>query len=125
MKIKIYEIKSIKNKVYLDLLEKHKTNSEVQTLLNETIIDQELVLMGDLRLITAINHAVNLKGIKVFLVKDIDSDTFLWAVGKFLINGNIAMYPLLKEQPEELQLAIRSALIKKGLLKKPELKDDM
>jgi len=125
MKIKIFEIRTKKNKVYLELLEQYKTNPEVQTLLDESIIDPEMVLMGDLRLITTINHAIDMDDIKVYLVKDVDNDTFVWVIGKFLSDGNIIPFPLLKNQSKELQLAIRSALSKKGLIIESFSKNDI
>jgi len=125
MKIKIFEIRTKKDKVYLELLEQYKTNSEVQTLLDESIIDSEMVLMGDLRLITTINHAIDMDDIKVYLIKDVDNDTFVWAIGKFISDGNIIPFPLLKNQSKELQLAIRSALSKKGLIIESVSKNDI
>ena len=125
MKIKIFEIRTKKNKVYLELLEQYKTNPEVQTLLDESIIDPEMVLMGDLRLITTINHAIDMDDIKVYLIKDVDNDTFVWAIGKFISDGNIIPFPLLKNQSKELQLAIRSALSKKGLIIESVSKNDI
>ena len=116
MKIKIFEIRTKKDKVYLELLEKYKTNSEVQTLLDESIIDPGMILMGDLRLIKMIKLAIDIDDIKVYLVKDVDNDTFVWVIGKFISDGNIIPFPLLKNQSKELQLAIRSALSKKGLI---------
>jgi hypothetical protein len=63
-------------------------------------------------------------GIKVYLVKDVDNDVFLWAIGKFVDSGEISMHPLLKEQSEELQLEIRNALIEKNLMREPDAKPD-
>jgi len=125
MKIKIFEIRTKKDKVYLELLEKYKTNSEVQTLLDESIIDPGMILMGDLRLIKMIKLAIDIDDIKVYLVKDVDNDTFVWVIGKFLSDGNITMYPLLKKQSKDLQLAVRNALSKKGLIKESVSTNDI
>ena len=117
MKIEVFEITSKEDKVYLELLEQYKTNPELQSLLSKFIIPEKLVLMGDFRLITMIDTVIDWDNIKVYLVKDVDNDTFLWAIGKFDNSEGINMYPLLKKQPKKLQLAIRKALIEKGLMK--------
>jgi hypothetical protein len=117
VKIEVFEIASKEDKIYQELLEQYKTNPEVQALLNEFIFPSEMIWAGDFRLITMLNKAVNMENIKVYLVKDVDNDTFVWAIGKFVDTGEISMYPLLKEQPEDLQLAIRKALIEKDLMK--------
>ena len=122
MKIEVFEIASKEDKVYQKLLEQYKTNPEVQELLNEFIIPEELVWAGDFSLITMLNRAINMDSIKTYLVKDTDNDTFVWAIGKFEDDEKIMMYPLLKKQPKKLQLAIRSALIEKGLLKETKAK---
>jgi hypothetical protein len=54
------------------------------------------------------------------LVKDVDNDTFLWVIGKFTDDGEIILLPLLKKQSKDMQLAVRTALIEKGLMKKGE-----
>ncbi len=117
MKIEVFEITSKEDKIYQELLEQYKTNPEVQGLLNRYIIPEELVLAGDFRLITMMNRVIDWDNVKVYLVKDVDNDTFLWAIGKFEDKEGINMYPLLKKQPKKLQLAIRKALIEKGLMK--------
>jgi hypothetical protein len=110
----------------------------VRGLLNEFIIPSELVLAGDFRLITMLNQAIDWDNIRVYLVKDLDNDTFVWVIGKFekekdsdnysalidqvMDEEDIIMYPLLKKQSKELQLAIRRALIEKGLIKEPKAK---
>jgi hypothetical protein len=116
MKIEVFEITSKEDKLYRELLEQYKTNSEVQALLHEYIIPSEIIWTGDFRLITMLTRAIDMDSIKVYLVKDVDNDTFVWVIGKFVDDGKITMYPLLKEQSEELQLEIRSVLIEKGLL---------
>jgi len=117
MKIEVFEITSKEDKIYQELLEQYKTNPELQGLLNKFIVPEELVLMGDFRLITMINRVIDWDIMKVYLVKDVDNDTFVWVIGKSEKEEGINMYPLLKEQSEELQLAIRKALIEKGLMK--------
>jgi hypothetical protein len=64
-----------------------------------------------------LNYAIDMDGIKVYLVKDVDNDNFLWLIGKYINDNEIDMFPLLKEQSKELQLEIRKVLIEKGLLK--------
>ncbi len=123
MKIEVFEIESKENYIYQELLEQYKTNPEVEGLLNKFIIPEELVLAGDFRLITMLNQEIDLNIMKVYLVKDVDNDTFLWVIGKSESEEGIHMYPLLKEQSKELQLAIRKALIEKGLMK--ELNEDV
>ena len=44
MKIQVFEIITEEDKVYQELLEQYKTNSEVNLKLNECIINSELVL---------------------------------------------------------------------------------
>jgi len=133
MKIEVFEIASKEDKIYQELLEQYKTNPELHRLLNKFIIPEELVMAGDFKLITMINRVIDWDIMKVYLVKDVDNDTFVWVIGKpkkendivsnsALVNQvidekGITMYPLLKEQSEELQLAIRKALIEKGLMK--------
>ena len=104
-----------KNWVYQELLEQYKTNPEVQALLNEPIFNSDM-MAGDFRLITMLNHAIEIDSIEVYLVKDIDNDVFMWVIGKFLDDGNISMYPLLNKQSKDLQLAIRDILVKKGIM---------
>ena len=122
MKIEVFEIASKEDKVYQELLEQYKTNPEVQGLLNEFIIPEAIVWAGDFRLITMLNRAIDMDSIKTYLVKDTDNDTFVWVIGKFEDDEKIMMYPLLKKQSKKLQLAIRSALIEKGLLKETKAK---
>jgi hypothetical protein len=64
-----------------------------------------------------LNQAIDMDDIKVYLVKDVDTDTFVWVIGKFVDNGEITMYPLLKKQSKKLQLEIRRTIIEKGLIK--------
>jgi len=118
MKIEVFEIGSKEDRVYQELLEQYNTNSEVQGFLNEYIISPELVLAGDFRLITMMDYAIDIDSIDVYLVKDVDDDVFVWVIGKFLDNGKISMYPLLKKQSKNLQLEIKKVLIEKGLFKK-------
>jgi hypothetical protein len=122
MKIEVFEIASKEDKVYQELLEQYKANPEVQELLDESILPFETILAGNLRLITMLNSAIDMDGIKVYLVKDVDNDIFVWVIGKFVDDGEIIMYPLLKEQSKYLQLEIRSVLIEKGLMKEPNAK---
>jgi hypothetical protein len=117
MKIEVFEIASKEDKVYGELLEQYKTNPEVQALLQESIIPSELILAGDFSLIAMLNSSIDMDSIKVYLVKDIDNNTFVWIIGKFINDGEFTMFPLLKEQSEELQLEIRRVLIEKGLVK--------
>jgi len=124
MKIEVFEIASKEDKIYLELLEQYKTNPEVQALLNKFIIPPEMVLAGDFRLIKMLKEAIDMDNIKVYLVKDVDNDTFVWAIGKFMNDGKIWMYPLLKEQSKELQLEIRRVLVEKGLMKEIDVKLD-
>jgi hypothetical protein len=118
MKIEVFEITSKEDKVYQELLEQYRTNPEVQALLQESIIPDEIIWAGDFRLITMLNYAIDIDSIKVYLVKDVDNDTFVWVIGKFIDDDKISMYPLLKEQSKDLQLEIRNVLIEKGLMKK-------
>jgi hypothetical protein len=120
MKIEVFEITSKEDKIFLELLEQYKTNPELQGLLNRYIIPEELVLAGDFRLITMIKEVIDWNIMKVYLVKDVDNNTFVWVIGKSEKEEGIHMYPLLKEQSEELQLAIRKSLIEKGLMKELE-----
>jgi hypothetical protein len=78
-----------------------------------------MVFAGDLSLITTLNYAIDMDNIEVYLVKDVDDDIFVQVIGKFVYDGTITMYPLLKKQSKELQLAIRNVLIEKGLIKNP------
>jgi len=117
MKIEVFEITSKEDKIFQELLEQYKTNPELQGFLNKFIIPEELVMAGDFRLISMMKEAIDWDFIKVYLVKDVDNDTFLWVIGKDEDKEKINMYPLLKEQSEELQLAIRKALVEKGLMK--------
>jgi hypothetical protein len=117
MKIEVFEITSKEDNVYQELLDQYKTNHEVQTLLHETIIPSEMIWAGDFRLITMLNRAIDMDNIEVYLVKDVDNDTFVWVIEKFVYSGEISMYPLLKEQSKYLQLEIKSVLIEKGLMK--------
>jgi len=117
MKIEVFEITSKEDKIYQELLEQYKINPELQRLLNKFIIPEELVLMGDFSLITMINRVIDWEIMKVYLVKDVDNDTFLWVIGKSEDEKGINMYPLLKKQSRKLQLAIRKTLIEKGLMK--------
>jgi hypothetical protein len=111
MKIEVFEIASKEDRIYKELLEQYKTNPEVRGLLNEFIIPSELVFAGDFRLITMLNQVIDWDNIKVYLVKDVDNDTFVWVIGKFerekdigkhsalihevMDERDIAMYPLL------------------------------
>jgi hypothetical protein len=122
MKIEVFEISSKEDKVYQELLKQYETNPEVQKLLNKFIIPEKIVWAGDFRLITMLNRAIALDSIKTYLVKDADNDIFVWVIGKFEDDEKIMMFPLLKKQSKKLQLAIRSALIEKGLLKETEAK---
>jgi len=122
MKIEVFEITSKEDKVYQELLEQYKTNRKVQKLLNEFIIPEAIVWAGDFRLITMLNSAIGMDNIKTYLVKDVDNDIFVWVIGKFEDDEEINMYSLLKKQSKKLQLAIRSALIEKGLLKETKAK---
>jgi hypothetical protein len=118
MKIEIFEITSKEDKAYMELLEQYKNNPELQTLLHESIIPIEMALAGDFRLITMLIRAIDMDGIKVYLLKDIDSNTFLWVIGEFVYDGGITMYPLLRKQSKKIQLEVRNVLIEKGLMKK-------
>jgi hypothetical protein len=117
MKIEVFEIISKDDKIYQELLEQYKNNHEVRELLNVFIIPPAIVCAGDFRLITMMNRVIGSNGIKVYLVKDIDNDTFVWVVGKFVDDGKISMYPLLKEQSKTLQLEVQKKIIEKGLMK--------
>ena len=117
MKIEVFEITSKKDKVYQELLEQYKTNKELQALLHKFIVPSEMIWSGDFRLITMLKYAIGMDGIKIYLVKDVDKDIFVWVIGKFLNNGEITMYPLLKKQSKTLQLEVQSVLIEKGLMK--------
>jgi hypothetical protein len=121
MRIEVFEIMSKEDKVYQELLDQYKNNLEVQELLHETIIPSERIWAGDFRLITVLNHAIDMDNIKIYLVKDIDNDIFVWVIGKFEYNEEISMYPLLKEQSKTLQLEIRRVLIENGLMKEPNV----
>jgi hypothetical protein len=118
MKIEVFEIVSKEDKIYQELLEEYKTNPELKKLLDKTILPSEMVLAGDFRLIATMNYAIDMDSIKVYLVKDVHDDIFLWVIGKFVEDGQITMFPLLEKQSKDLQLAIRNALIEKGLMKK-------
>jgi hypothetical protein len=117
MKIEVFEIASKEDRIYQELLEQYKTNPELQGFLNEYIIPEKLVMAGDFRLITMMNRVIDWNIMKAYLVKDVDNDTFLWVIGKSEKEEGIHMYPLLKKQSKELQLAIRKALVEKGLMK--------
>ena len=122
MKIEIFKIESKENKEYLELLELYKSNSEVQTMLNKPIFDSEMIWAGDFRLITMLKRAIDIDDINVYLVKETDDNVFVWVIGEFIDDKKISMYPLLKEQSEDLQLEIRRVLIEKGLMKESEKK---
>ena len=124
MKIEVFEIATKEDKVYQQLLELYKTNAEVQSLLDEDIIPSKLIWAGDFRIITMLNRAIDMDNIKVYLVKDVDDDIFLWVIGKFADDGKLTTFPLLKEQSKELQLEIRSVLIKEGLIEVANAKPD-
>ena len=124
MKIEVFEIASKEDKVYQELLGQYKTNPEVKVLLNKDIIPSEIILAGDFRLVTMLDKAIDMDDIKVYLVKDVDNDIFIWVIGEFLSSAEITMFPLLKKQSKDLQLEIRSVLIKKGLMKEPDAKPD-
>ena len=96
-------------------MEQYKTNSELCLLLDESIFPPAMVWAGDFRLITLLDRAIDMDNIKAYLIKDVDNDTFLWVIGKFMDDEKINMYPLLKEQSKEQQLEIRNVLVKKGL----------
>ena len=115
MKIEVFEITSEEDKVYQELLEQYKSNPEVEMLLNENFIESEMILAGDFRLITMLKYAISIDNIRVYLVKDVVNEVFLGVIGKHLNNGKISLFPLKKEQSEELQLVIRSILVEKGL----------
>jgi len=116
MKIEIFEISSKNDKIYLELLEQYKNNPEVKMLLDDYIIDSVMILAGDFRLITMVNLAIEMDDVEVYLVKNVENNSFVWVIGKFISNGKISMYPLLKEQSKSLQLEIRKALIEKNLI---------
>ena len=121
MKIEVYEIATIENEIYQELLKQYKTNLEVKELLDITIIPSKLILAGDLRIITMMKRAIEMNIVKVSLVKDVDKDIFLWAIGQDFDNGKIKyMFPLLKKQNKKLQLEIRKVLIEKGLMKEKD-----
>jgi hypothetical protein len=115
MKIEVFEITSEEDAVYKELLERYKTNAELKALLNDFIIPKEMVLAGDLRLIRMIEKTIKMDSINVYLIKDVDADVFVWVIGQYADTKKINMYPLLKEQSKELQLAIRNALVEKGV----------
>ena len=118
MKIEVYEIMTKENEIYQELLEQYKTNLEVKELLNKTIIPSKLILLGDFRIITMMEKAIEMNIVKVYLVKDVDEDVFLWVIGQDFDDGKIKyMYTLLKKQSKKLQLEIRKVLIEKGLMK--------
>lgn len=108
MKIKVFEIKSKKNRIYKELMEQYKVNSEIKELLHEKI--------GRVRLISALPLSISLKDIKVYLIKDIDSNKYLWVVGKLEHNEEIIIFPLLKDISEEIRLEVRRILSKMGFL---------
>jgi hypothetical protein len=116
MKIEVFNITSKDDKIYQELLEQYKTNPEVEVLLNEDVIPTNMIWAGDFRLITMLDHTINMNSIEIYLVKDVDNDIFVWVIGKFVDDGHITMFPLLKKQSKDLQLAIRNALIEKGLM---------
>ena len=113
-KIDIFKITSKEDKIYQELLEQYKTNPELQELLGKTIIPSELIMMGDFRIITTMRYAINMEGIKVYLVKDVDDDIFLWVIGKSVEDGEITMYPLLKKQSKNYSWLYERLLLKKG-----------
>ena len=117
MKIEIFEVVSIEDDIYQELLEQYKTNTDLKELLDEFIFSSEMIMAGDFRLITMLKYAVNSKNIDVYLIKDVDTNIFVWVIGKFLNDENISMYPLSKGQSEELQLEIRKVLAENGLLR--------
>ena len=122
MKIEVFEITSKEDKVYLELLEQYRTNPEVQELMDETIISGKIIIFGDFRLVTMFNYAIEIESIRVYLVKNVDKNIFLWAIGKHVEDGKLSMHPLLKKQSKKLQLAIRKTLIEKGLMVEKKIK---
>jgi len=122
VKIKVFEIVTKEDTIYRELLSKYETNSKLKALLNQFIIPPELVMAGDFRLITMIERAIDMSHIKVYLVKDIENNIFLWAIGKFTDDERIQMFPLLKKQSKALQLEIRKALILEGLMTESNIK---
>ena len=114
--IEVFEISSKKDIIYKELIGQYETNSEVQKLLDEPIIPPGMIWAGDFSLFNMLKQAINMNGIKVYLIKDVDNNIFLWVIGRF-DNGKIIMYPLLNKQSKKLQLEIRKVLIEKGLIK--------
>ena len=117
MKIEVFEVVSRKDNIYNELLEKYKINIELKELLNKFIIPSKIIIAGDFRLIKMLEYAIKSKNVKVYLVKDVETNTFVWVIGKFSDNKKISMYPLIKEQSKELQLEVRRVLIENGLIK--------
>ena len=115
MKIEVFEISTKEDKIYIELKEQYKSNPEIKILLDEFIFDHGAILAGDFRLIKMIDFAINTSAIIVYLVKDTDNNKFVWVIGKHLSDGKLSMYPLLKEQSEELQLEIKRVLFEKGI----------
>ena len=111
MKITFFEILSKEDKIYQELMEQYEVNLEVKESLNRLIIPSEMALMGDFRLITMLNHAINIDNIKVYLVKDVENDIFVCLIGKFIDDGKFSTYLLTKEKSKELELGIRSVII--------------
>ena len=116
MEIKVFKITSKKDIVYQELLEQYETNPELQSLLDEPVFPSEIIYSGDFRLITMIDQLIDKEYIKIYLVKDVSNDLFLWVIGKVLDYEYTTTYPLLKKQPKKLQLEIKRVLIENGLM---------
>ena len=76
-----------------------------------------MIMAGDFRIITMMKHAIKMNNLKVYLVKNVEDNVFLWVIGQDTDNKKIKyMYPLLGKQSKKLQLEIRRVLIEKGLM---------
>ena len=113
MNIEVFEIASTEDNIYQELLKQYEINAELEEMLDRYVYPVESILMGDLRLITVLDDAVNGDGIKVYLLKDIDTNIFICLIGHILDSGKKAVYPLLKNIPPELWIMIQNCTHKK------------
>jgi hypothetical protein len=127
MKIKVFEITSKEDKVYQELLEQYNTNSEVQSLLDESILSEEMgEVEGDFRIIALLNQIIapGYSGLlKAYLVKDVDNDIFVLGIfgdkDDYDEEGTMT-YSLIKKVSKELWLAVEKALIENNLMKEAD-----
>jgi len=116
MKIEVFEITSKEDATYKELMAQYKSNTELQELLDEPIISGSFA--GYFSLSAMINMAIEMEHINLYLLKDVDDDIFVWVAGKNVKRGKLDMYPLLKEQSDEMKEEIRDVLFREGVYDK-------